>query len=135
MDTPNFKYIQELSEGDDAFEKQLISILKKELPQEIMDYKNYSQLSDYKQMAASVHKLKHKISILGLEEGYEIASSFEENLKKKQLDFQKDFEKIKGSEFMTIIGHFTDKGSGMNVIERNGASTPMQAQGWDSFFE
>ena len=46
---------------------------------------------------------------------------------------QSDFEKIKGNEFMTIIGHFTDKGSGMNVIERSGASVPMQAQGWNHF--
>jgi thiamine-monophosphate kinase len=48
---------------------------------------------------------------------------------------QADFEKIKGNEYMSIIGHFTDKGSGMNVIERNGASQPMQAQGWDHFVE
>ncbi|MDG1915055.1 MAG: thiamine-phosphate kinase [Crocinitomix sp.] len=48
---------------------------------------------------------------------------------------QADFEKIKGNEFMSIIGHFTDKGSGMNVIERNGVSQPMQAQGWDHFIE
>lgn len=48
---------------------------------------------------------------------------------------QKDFEKVKGNEHMTIIGHYTDKGSGMNVIERNGASVPMQAQGWDHFHE
>lgn len=48
---------------------------------------------------------------------------------------QKDFDKIKGHEFMTVIGHFTDKGSGMNVIERSGASVPMQAQGWNHFTE
>ena len=47
---------------------------------------------------------------------------------------QKDFEKIKGNEFMSIIGHYTDKGSGMNVIQRNGESIPMQAQGWDHFY-
>ncbi|MFT5819079.1 MAG: thiamine-monophosphate kinase [Crocinitomix sp.] len=48
---------------------------------------------------------------------------------------QSDFEKVKGNEYMSIIGHFTDKGSGMNVIERNGTSQPMQAQGWDHFVE
>lgn len=48
---------------------------------------------------------------------------------------QTDFEKVKGNEFMSVIGHFTDKGSGMNVIERNGVSQPMQAQGWDHFLE
>ncbi len=48
---------------------------------------------------------------------------------------QKDFDKVKGNEHLTIIGHFTDKGSGMNVIERSGASVPMQAQGWSHFTE
>ena len=104
MEIPNFKYIQELSEGDAAFQNQLISIIKKELPQEIKSYQNYSQLLDYKQMAASVHKLKHKISILGLEKGYEVASCFEENLRKQQLDLQKDFEKT-----LIIITHFLAK--------------------------
>ncbi len=46
---------------------------------------------------------------------------------------QGDFDKIKGNEFMTVIGHFTDKGSGMNVIDRSGVSVPMQAQGWNHF--
>lgn len=46
---------------------------------------------------------------------------------------QADFEKVKGNEFMTIIGHFTDKGSGMNVIDRNGVSIEMKAQGWNHF--
>lgn len=46
---------------------------------------------------------------------------------------QSQFEKIKGNEFMTIIGHYTDKGSGMNVIERSGSVVPMQAQGWNHF--
>ena len=46
---------------------------------------------------------------------------------------QADFEKVKGNEFMTIIGHFTDKGSGMNVIDRNGVSVEMKAQGWNHF--
>lgn len=46
---------------------------------------------------------------------------------------QADYEKIKGNEFMTVIGHFTDKGSGMNVIDRGGVSVEMKAQGWNHF--
>lgn len=46
---------------------------------------------------------------------------------------QADFDKIKGNEFMAVIGYFTDEASGMNVIDRNGASVPMQAQGWNHF--
>ena len=35
METPNLKYIKELSEGDLAFEAKLISVIKKELPEGI----------------------------------------------------------------------------------------------------
>jgi thiamine-monophosphate kinase len=48
---------------------------------------------------------------------------------------QDDFEKIKGNEHMTIIGHYTDKGSGASVIDRGGVVIPMQAQGWNHFSE
>jgi thiamine-monophosphate kinase len=46
---------------------------------------------------------------------------------------QEDYEKVKGSEHITIVGHFTDKGSGMNVIDRAGKVVPMTAQGWNHF--
>ncbi len=46
---------------------------------------------------------------------------------------QDDYDKIKGNEHLTIVGHITDTGSGMNVIERSGESVPMQAQGWNHF--
>lgn len=46
---------------------------------------------------------------------------------------QSDYDKIKGNEYMTVIGHFMDKGSGANIIERSGQATPLQAQGWNHF--
>ena len=41
-----------------------------------------------------MHKLKHKISILGLEKSYYIAEEFEENLKENSSHLQSDFESI-----------------------------------------
>ena len=48
---------------------------------------------------------------------------------------QSDFEKIKDSEHMTIVGHFTDKASGCSVVDRGGSSIPLKAQGWNHFEE
>jgi len=41
-----------------------------------------------------VHKLKHKISILGLEKSFEVAVNFEEHLLEKETDGQTEFEAI-----------------------------------------
>ena len=81
METPNLTYIKELSDGDLEFEKQLISVVKRELPDEYQDFLDNYESKNFKKTAESVHKLKHKISILGLEKGYQLASEFEIDLK------------------------------------------------------
>lgn len=48
---------------------------------------------------------------------------------------QEDFDKIKGSEHMTIVGHYTDKASGCSIVDRGGQSIPLTAQGWNHFTE
>lgn len=94
MEQANLSYIESMSGGDKAFEKKLIEIIKKEFPQEKEEYyANYSA-EKYSKAAENVHKLKHKISILGLEKSYEIAVVFENNLFKGETDLNKDFESI-----------------------------------------
>ena len=44
---------------------------------------------------------------------------------------QKDYDKIKGNPNMTVIGHMTNKESGVNFISKGGSVIPLQAQGWD----
>jgi thiamine-monophosphate kinase len=46
---------------------------------------------------------------------------------------QEDYDKIKDSKFMTVVGHFTDKNSGANIIDKGGQSIPLEAQGWNHF--
>ena len=84
METPNLKYIKELSEGDETFEAKLISILKKELPQEFDEFQQNFEEKNFIKTAENVHKLKHKISILGLTKGYEEAAKFENDLRDHQ---------------------------------------------------
>ncbi len=46
---------------------------------------------------------------------------------------QADYEKIKGLEFFTPIGHITDAESGINLIGKSGEQVTIKAQGWDAF--
>ncbi|MGH1386080.1 Hpt domain-containing protein [Kordia sp.] len=81
LDSPNLSYIKELSDGDTEFEANLIAILKKELPKEKEAFIESVRVKNYQNSAEHVHKIKHKISILGLEKSYDFAIAFEEELK------------------------------------------------------
>ena len=94
MEKPNLNYLKEISGGDIIFEKKMLEIVKKELPEEIKSYKNFIELQNYNQAAEIVHKIKHKISILGLEKSYQVAIDYVEELKKKNIDSKVQFENI-----------------------------------------
>ncbi len=46
---------------------------------------------------------------------------------------QTDFEKIKDNSHFSIIGHFNDKNSSVNIVDRGGISQEITAQGWNHF--
>ncbi|MBU2921979.1 Hpt domain-containing protein [Winogradskyella psychrotolerans] len=94
MEKPNMSYIQSMSGGDNAFEQKLIAIIKAEFPEEKKVYFNNLEAQNYKLTAENVHKLKHKISILGLEKSYETAVAFENNLLEGSTTLQDEFESI-----------------------------------------
>jgi HPt (histidine-containing phosphotransfer) domain-containing protein len=94
MEKANLSYINQLSGDNVDFKKKLIGILKKELPQEIMAYYDQIQNKNYLLAAGCVHKLKHKISILGLKKSYYIAEQFEDNLKDNSTELKSDFDVI-----------------------------------------
>lgn len=94
MEQPNLSYINNLSGGDKVFEDKLITIIKAEYPLEKDIYFKNIESNNFKETAENVHKLKHKISILGLEKSYEVANNFEENLKENSLAGKEEFENI-----------------------------------------
>ena len=94
MEQANLSYIQSLSGGDENFEKKIISIIKDEFPKERESCFDNLKTKDYLGAAEKVHKLKHKISILGLEKSYEIAVEFEKNLRENNADLEGDFRII-----------------------------------------
>jgi HPt (histidine-containing phosphotransfer) domain-containing protein len=94
MEQPNLNYIKSMSDGDKSFENKLISIIKEEYPQEKIVYQKNINSNNYKATAEIVHKLKHKISILGLVKGYNVATDFENNLKDDNILLKEEFEAV-----------------------------------------
>lgn len=94
MEQANSEYIDQLSGDNAEFRKKLIGILQRELPEEVETYQSQIQNHNYLLAADSVHKLKHKIAMLGLDKSYYIAEQFEDNLKEDSTVLQSDFEMI-----------------------------------------
>lgn len=94
MEQPNLEYINQLARGDASIKKELIDVVKTEFPEEKKEYIESYQKKEYKKIEENVHRLKHKISILGLEKSYEIANTYEHNLRESSLEGSKDFDKI-----------------------------------------
>jgi HPt (histidine-containing phosphotransfer) domain-containing protein len=104
MEQPNLDYINQLSAGNDAFKLKMITIIKAELPLEIEAYQSNISQNNFKLAAECVHKLKHKISILGLEKSYYIAEQFEDNLKDNSFTLQENFEHV-----LSVMQDFADR--------------------------
>ena len=48
---------------------------------------------------------------------------------------QEDYDKVVSNPNFTVIGHITDKNSGVNLVDKNGSHITLQAQGWNHFAE
>jgi thiamine-monophosphate kinase len=46
-----------------------------------------------------------------------------------------DYEKVKGVQGISVIGHLTEKNEGYHLISKSGAVVPITAQGWDAFLK
>lgn len=98
---PTLRMIQEIAAGDIEFEKKLLAIIRKELPQEIDLYNENCAEKDYLKVAGNVHKLNHKINIFGLKHGYKTAVLFENDLRKGNCELKVEFDEI--LETMTVF--------------------------------
>lgn len=104
MEKPNLSYIKKLSNGDTAFEKNIINIIKEEFFDEIKNYHHFLKDKNFKKTQETVHKIKHKIGILGLEKSYEITNTFENNLREGNLEQKEYFESM-----LPVITAFLEK--------------------------
>ncbi len=94
MEQPNLKYINEIAGGDPGFVEKLLDVVKNELPEEIELYKKNYNDSAFAKAAENVHKLKHKLGILGLTKGYELAIEYEEQLRNGDSTHKNQFDSL-----------------------------------------
>jgi hypothetical protein len=94
METPNLNYIKELSGGDLVFEENILNLLRKEFPEECLLFNKNFENKNYNELANNVHKLKHKVSILGLKKDLTLSSQFEKDIKKGDVKLYNDFVNI-----------------------------------------
>ncbi|SCX99223.1 Hpt domain-containing protein [Nonlabens sp. Hel1_33_55] len=94
MEQPNRNYINELSGGNKEFEDKLIHVIKSEWPDEVEEYHENMKNSAFAKAAQNVHKIKHKLGIVGLVEGYELAVQYELQLKDGNTIMKEQFQNI-----------------------------------------
>ena len=107
MEKPNLTYINKLAREDDSVKNTLINVIKDEFPIEVKEYYTSVEKNNFKEIESNVHRIKHKFSILGLEENYENANKFEHNLRESRVEVKQkeQFEKILDviSDYLKII--------------------------------
>lgn len=94
MEYPNLQYLEEIADGQPKVVAQFLKILEDEFPGERQQYENLIEKKAGVQAAAMVHKLKHKISILGMVQGRDLAVEHEEALKKGNFAHANSFKKL-----------------------------------------
>ena len=100
---PNLSYIEKMSSGDQAFKEKLIGIIQDELPLERALYEEHIRNGSFDQRALIVHKIKHKVSLLGMEKSYELTAEYESNLRNGSLEGKEEFDRIL-DRMITFIG-------------------------------
>ena len=81
MQTPSLQYIKDLADGDQSFVLEITTLLKKEFPKDLKLFYQRVEENDLFGIASSVHKIKYKFGLLGLEDDLLIASKFENEIK------------------------------------------------------
>ncbi|WP_228237826.1 Hpt domain-containing protein [Allomuricauda sp. M10] len=90
-ETPNLKYLDDLAEGDEVFRQKFIAILKVEFPMEREEYQQSISGKLYREASEHVHKIKHKLNVLGLHNAYTLAVQYENQLRKGDNLLEKEF--------------------------------------------
>lgn len=91
---PNLRYIDQLAGEDVEFRKKFIAILKEEFPEEKLEYKTNILKKAYREASENVHKIKHKLNILGLNNAHSLAVRYELELRNEASLLSNEFETI-----------------------------------------
>ena len=93
-ETPNLNYVEKLADNDINFYQKFIIVLKEEFPQEREAYEDNFTKKKYRNASEDVHKIKHKLNILGLHNSHSIAVKYEFELRNNAHTLSKEFTTI-----------------------------------------
>ncbi|MBS9460958.1 Hpt domain-containing protein [Flagellimonas sp. HMM57] len=91
---PNLDYIKEISGGNEEFEKKFLTIIQTEFPKEKQEYLDFLKVDNLEESAKIIHKIKHKLGILGLNTSYRLAVKYEEDLKRGDIQLKEEFDEV-----------------------------------------
>ena len=94
MQEPSLEYINDLADGDQSFVLEITTLLKSEFPKDLKLFYKRLEENDLKGVASSIHKIKYKFGLFGLEEDVIIASRFENEVVKESKELFIKFEEI-----------------------------------------
>lgn len=94
QEQPNLEYVNQLSGDDTEFKNSFISIIKQEFPKEKELYLDCVDKQLTKQTADIVHKIKHKFSILSMQDSYRLAVAYEMELLEGKTTSESDFKSV-----------------------------------------
>lgn len=94
QEQPNLSYVDQLSGDDMEFRDSFISIIKQEFPKEKELYLDYTDKQMTKQTADIVHKIKHKFSILSMQDSYKLAVAYELELLEGKSTKETEFKSV-----------------------------------------
>ena len=102
MELPNLDYINKLARGEESVKQALLDVIRSEFPEDLKTYNSLVESNNYKNIEDIVHRIKHKFSILGLENGYNNAVELELHLR------ENDFNQEKKDAFEATLKSITE---------------------------
>jgi hypothetical protein len=79
-EVPNLSYVFSLVKDDLEFRNKFLAIIKREFPMELEKYLLHMSKDEPRAAAELVHKLKYRISALGMEKSFQLTENHEERL-------------------------------------------------------
>ncbi len=93
-EVPNLSYVVDLVGDDFDFRDKFLQIIKEEFPLELGLYLFHIKRNEPRHAAEYVHKLKYRISALGMNHAYKFSDVHEERLHVGDTSLDTDFKRI-----------------------------------------
>ena len=89
---PNLNYLNKISEGSQEIKIRIVNVIKEEFTIEVTEYIINMMNNNLLNASENVHKIRHKIGFLGMENAYDLSNEYEQNLKNNCTDLKNEFE-------------------------------------------